>query len=319
MSKRVYTSQMPDVNDKLTLELVGAWVKHKRTSKHMSITDAATKCGIGHPAYRTIEQGNGNVIAEKLFQVLQGMHINLRIHVNETQHDFLPKHNSDSMLALIGRWVKHTREYHHYTHAELMAKYDFSRKTLVNIEQGNGKIIAQNLFKVLDALGIDLYVKKHQVEEKSQSNMIYDLDLSYIGNYIRQARMNSNMRIVDVARDCGISHVTLRNIEYGNGHVMVKNFFKVLDYLELTLSMHSPSMGNGPTPNFQDKLSAELISEQLKDARVTLKITPLKAASKCGISHMTYRKIEQNAGRVMVVTLLKVFEGFNITLGSRLL
>ena len=79
MPKRVVITDKPDPSASINIEILGQFVRHKRTFLGMTLEDAASLCGLSKQAYSNVEKGLGNVRAETLFKVLVALGIKLSI------------------------------------------------------------------------------------------------------------------------------------------------------------------------------------------------------------------------------------------------
>lgn len=58
-----------------------------------------------------------------------------------------------------------------------------------------------------------------------------------IGQKIRASRLSKNLRMDDVAKEVGITRTTLSSIENGNGNCSILTIFKILQFLNLDLTI----------------------------------------------------------------------------------
>ncbi|CUS48001.1 MAG: helix-turn-helix protein [Idiomarinaceae bacterium HL-53] len=80
MARRVVVTPQPDLSQPADMALLGAVVRHRRTSLKLTLEDAAALCGISKQAYNNIELGSENVKVETLFKVLTAFGISLRVN-----------------------------------------------------------------------------------------------------------------------------------------------------------------------------------------------------------------------------------------------
>ncbi|MBE5762928.1 MAG: helix-turn-helix domain-containing protein [Clostridiales bacterium] len=57
-----------------------------------------------------------------------------------------------------------------------------------------------------------------------------------IGKIIKSKRLQKNLRMDDVAREVGITRVTLCSIENGKGNYSIDVLFKILNYLNISIN-----------------------------------------------------------------------------------
>ena len=63
-------------------------------------------------------------------------------------------------------------------------------------------------------------------------------DLKKLGLKIKEKRLSLNLRMDDVAKKAGITRATLCSIEKGNSNCSIISLFKVMDILDLYLSVN---------------------------------------------------------------------------------
>lgn len=79
MARRVVVTPQPDLSQPADMALLGAVIRHRRTSLKLTLEDAAALCGISKQAYNNIELGSENVKVETLFKVLRAVGISLLV------------------------------------------------------------------------------------------------------------------------------------------------------------------------------------------------------------------------------------------------
>lgn len=79
MSRKIAITLKPDLSSPLTMERIGQYVRHKRTSLNMTLEDTAGLCGLSKQAYNNVEKGVENIRVETLFKALKSLGIKLKI------------------------------------------------------------------------------------------------------------------------------------------------------------------------------------------------------------------------------------------------
>lgn len=79
MARRVVTTPKPDISQPVDMVMLGAVIRHRRTSVSMTLEDASALCGISKQAYNNIELGAESVKVETLFKVLRAFGISLSV------------------------------------------------------------------------------------------------------------------------------------------------------------------------------------------------------------------------------------------------
>ncbi len=55
-----------------------------------------------------------------------------------------------------------------------------------------------------------------------------------MGDKLRRIRINKGLTQMQLSKECGINHVTLRNMEIGRGY-NIDMFLKILDYHDMSI------------------------------------------------------------------------------------
>ncbi|THB68025.1 MAG: XRE family transcriptional regulator [Gammaproteobacteria bacterium] len=79
MAKTVISKEKPDLSAPVNMEILGKYVRYKRTSIGMTLEDAASLCSLSKQAYNNVEKGSGNIRVQTLFAVLNSLGIKLNI------------------------------------------------------------------------------------------------------------------------------------------------------------------------------------------------------------------------------------------------
>ncbi len=79
MAKKVKALNTPELNGPLTAELLGQFVKAKRTQSNLRLEDAALICNIAKETLSKIENARGGVRFENILQVCQMLGIELQV------------------------------------------------------------------------------------------------------------------------------------------------------------------------------------------------------------------------------------------------
>ncbi len=79
VARRIAVLTTPQQNGPLTPQLLGKFVRAKRTQAGLRIDDAAHMCGVAVETISKIETAKAGVRMESLFRVLRGLGIKLRV------------------------------------------------------------------------------------------------------------------------------------------------------------------------------------------------------------------------------------------------
>jgi len=79
MARQIQIMPTPIQKGPLTPELLGQFVRAKRTQAGLRIDDAAELCGVSVETISKIETAKAGVRAESLFRVLTGLGIQLKV------------------------------------------------------------------------------------------------------------------------------------------------------------------------------------------------------------------------------------------------
>lgn len=79
MGKQIKMLAMPDLDQDLTVELLGQAIRARRTQSHLRLEDAAALCGVAKQTLQDIERGQGTNQINTLLQICSGLGIRLRI------------------------------------------------------------------------------------------------------------------------------------------------------------------------------------------------------------------------------------------------
>lgn len=79
MPRTIQVIATPHQKGPLTPELLGKFVRARRTQSNLHIDDAAQLCGVSVETISKIETDKGGGRMESLFRVLAGLGINLRV------------------------------------------------------------------------------------------------------------------------------------------------------------------------------------------------------------------------------------------------
>ena len=79
MTKQIKTLATPDLNQNLTLELLGQAIRARRTQSHLRLEDAAALCGVAKQTLQDIEHGQGKSQMTTILQICSGLGIKLCI------------------------------------------------------------------------------------------------------------------------------------------------------------------------------------------------------------------------------------------------
>lgn len=84
MARSVVATPKPDLSKPADMPLLGAFLRHRRTSLNMTLEDAAALCGVSKQAYNNIELGAETIKVETLFKVMAAFGITLSINDSST-------------------------------------------------------------------------------------------------------------------------------------------------------------------------------------------------------------------------------------------
>jgi len=79
MAGRIKAIPTPKQDAPLSMELLGQYVKAKRTQSGLRIDDAALLCGVAKDTLMKIEHGRDTIQVASLLQVLNGLGIQLNV------------------------------------------------------------------------------------------------------------------------------------------------------------------------------------------------------------------------------------------------
>ena len=89
MGKRVVPAAKPTINAPVNIELLGQFVRYKRTSLNMTLEDAASLSGLSKQAYNNVELGLANVRVNTLFKVIDALGIKLAVIEQQDSDDWI--------------------------------------------------------------------------------------------------------------------------------------------------------------------------------------------------------------------------------------
>lgn len=87
MMKKIKKLDTPDLNQPLTLELLGQAIKARRTQSHLRLEDAAALCGVAKQTLMKIEHGNSTCHFDTVLQICSALGIKLSIMRWPTQDE----------------------------------------------------------------------------------------------------------------------------------------------------------------------------------------------------------------------------------------
>ncbi|HEY8270606.1 MAG TPA: helix-turn-helix transcriptional regulator [Pseudobdellovibrionaceae bacterium] len=79
MGRRILPKSIPNTSNTLTTEILGQFVRAKRTQAQLRIDDAAQLCGVSVETLSKIETAKSGVRVDSLFKVLNGLGIKLQV------------------------------------------------------------------------------------------------------------------------------------------------------------------------------------------------------------------------------------------------
>lgn len=79
MAKQIKPLLSPDVNQRITPELLGKAIRARRTQSQLRLEDAAALCNVAKQTLQDIEHGTGKNKFETILQICHGLGIQLRI------------------------------------------------------------------------------------------------------------------------------------------------------------------------------------------------------------------------------------------------
>lgn len=79
MTRRVIATEKPDLNVPLDMNILGRFVRYKRTSLAMTLEDAASLCGLSKQAYSNVEKGVEHIRVDTIFKVATALGVKLTI------------------------------------------------------------------------------------------------------------------------------------------------------------------------------------------------------------------------------------------------
>lgn len=79
MAKQIKVHPTPDLNQRLTPELLGLAIRARRTQSKLRLEDAAALCNVAKQTLQDIESGSGKNKFETILQICHGLGIKLRI------------------------------------------------------------------------------------------------------------------------------------------------------------------------------------------------------------------------------------------------
>lgn len=89
MAKRIIPVKTPNLNQTLTAELLGEFIKARRTQSNLRLEDAAALCGVAKDTLMKIEHGQATCKLESVLQVCSGLGITIQIKPwNEEVHEW---------------------------------------------------------------------------------------------------------------------------------------------------------------------------------------------------------------------------------------
>ena len=87
MPKQIKVHSTPDLNQRLTPELLGGAIRARRTQSKLRLEDAAALCNVAKQTFQDIERGLGKNKFETILQICHGLGIELRIVPWEDDED----------------------------------------------------------------------------------------------------------------------------------------------------------------------------------------------------------------------------------------
>lgn len=112
--------------------------------------------------------------------------------------------------------------------------------------------------------------------------------LQSIGNIIKEKRLSLNLRMDEVADKTGISRATLWMIEGGSGNCSISSLLRVLDVLDLSISICGASKSN------RDRASRSNTALDKKINRFVIMCVEQYALISNESSAITYKKMKES-------------------------
>jgi transcriptional regulator with XRE-family HTH domain len=92
MAKQIKKLETPNLQQPLTVELLGKAIKARRTQSDLRLEDAAALCGVAKETFMKIEHGQPSCQLASVLQICSGLGINLFIKPwvenNEGENDW---------------------------------------------------------------------------------------------------------------------------------------------------------------------------------------------------------------------------------------
>ncbi len=79
MARQITPESTPDVSSPLNAEILGKFVRARRTQSQLRLIDAAELCGVSIDTLSKIETAKAGVNVDSLFKVLNGLGIKLKV------------------------------------------------------------------------------------------------------------------------------------------------------------------------------------------------------------------------------------------------
>ncbi len=79
MAKQIKKLKTPNLQQPLTMKLLGEIIKARRTQSDLRLEDAAAFCGVAKETFMKIEHGQSNCQLASLLQICSGLGINLYV------------------------------------------------------------------------------------------------------------------------------------------------------------------------------------------------------------------------------------------------
>ncbi|HAU1476972.1 helix-turn-helix transcriptional regulator [Legionella pneumophila] len=79
MAKQIKKLKTPNLQQPLTVELLGEVIKARRTQSNLRLEDAAASCGVAKETFMKIEHGQSNCQLASVLQICSGLGISLYI------------------------------------------------------------------------------------------------------------------------------------------------------------------------------------------------------------------------------------------------
>lgn len=87
MAKRIKLMPTPDLNQPLSLELLGQAIRARRTQSQLRLEDTAALCGVSKQTLMNIEHGEGSSQMSTILQICSGLGIKLCILPWPSNHE----------------------------------------------------------------------------------------------------------------------------------------------------------------------------------------------------------------------------------------